>query len=197
MSDQPQAETTGVAAGVGAMPGLEGLGRNWGWFVALGVLLIIVGTMAIGASMMATLATVLVFGTLLLIGGGMQVVGAFFSRQWRGFFLGVLTGLLYLIVGMLMVSNPLEAAAGLTLVAAVFLMIGGTVRIVVALSERFESWGWVLLHGVITAALGVLIWRQWPVSGLWAIGLFVGIEMLFSGWSWLMLGLCGRRLCRQ
>jgi uncharacterized membrane protein HdeD (DUF308 family) len=70
-------------------------------------------------------------------------------------------------------------------------------RIVLSLLERFEGWGWVLLNGVISLILGVGIWRQWPVSGFWVIGLFLGIEMVLSGWSWIMLGLAARSIQKQ
>ena len=88
-----------------------------------------------------------------------------------------------------MIENPIAAAVGLTLVVAACLLIGGILRIVLSVAERFDGWRWVLLNGVISLFLGISIWRQWPLSGQWVIGLFVGIEILFSGLSWLMLGL--------
>jgi uncharacterized membrane protein HdeD (DUF308 family) len=131
----------------------------------------------------------LTFGILLLVGAGVQVVTALWARKWRGFFLHLLTGILYLVAGVFLIENPVEAALGLTLMIAAYLMVGGIFRIVLALVDRFHSWGWVLLSGFISLCLGVSIWRQWPLSGLWVIGLFVGIEMLFSGLSWVMLGM--------
>lgn len=186
--------------GVCALPlsgGFEALRSRWGWFFALGIALIVVGTMAIGSSFFATLATVIAFGTLLLIAGGMQIVGAFSTRKWSGFFVELLTGIFYLVLGMLTLAHPLGAAAGITLMIAAFLLVGGMLRIVVAVAERFESWGWVLLNGAVAVLLGIFIWRQWPLTGLWVIGLFVGIEMVFCGWSWVMLALAARRLPRQ
>jgi uncharacterized membrane protein HdeD (DUF308 family) len=73
------------------------------------------------------------------------------------------------------------------LVAAIFLMVGGVFRIISALADRFSGWGWVLLNGVVTLMLGILIYKGWPETGLWAIGLFIGIEMIFNGWAWIML----------
>jgi len=168
------------------------LRRNWGWFFVLGVLEIILGTIAIGASVVATVVTVVFFGWLLLIGGVISAVHAFWRKRWRGFFLDLVTGVLYAVAGFLMVAEPLAAAASLTLLIAMLLLIGGIFRIVVALSGHLEHWGWVLLNGVITAALGVMIWRQWPSSALWVIGMFIGIEMIFYGWSLVMLSLIGR-----
>jgi uncharacterized membrane protein HdeD (DUF308 family) len=136
--------------------------------------------------------TVVFFGWLLLIGGVLSAVHAFWRKQWRGFFLDLVTGVLYAVAGFLMVAEPLAAAASLTLLIAMLLLIGGIFRIVVALSGHLEHWGWVLLNGVITAALGVMIWRQWPSSALWVIGMFIGIEMIFYGWSLVMLSLIAK-----
>lgn len=178
-------------------PGLAPLGAGairhaWGWFLALGILEIILGTVAIGATPAATVVTVVFFGWLLLIGGVSSVVHAFLRRHWRGFFLEVLTGVLYIVAGFFMVAEPLAAAAPLTLLIAMFLLIGGIFRIVVALSRHIDHWPWVLLNGVITLALGIMIWRQWPGSALWVIGLFIGIEMIFYGWSLVMLSLIAK-----
>jgi uncharacterized membrane protein HdeD (DUF308 family) len=100
------------------------------------------------------------------------------------------------VAGMFLIDSPVAAALGLTLIIAAYLMVGGILRIVLAVVERFHSWGWVLLNGVVSLVLGVSIWRQWPLSGLWVIGLFVGIEMLFSGLAWLMLGMGVRSIPR-
>jgi len=170
----------------------EDLREIWAFLVGMGVALMIVGIVAMGSSFIATMATVVVFGILLLLGALFQIVTALWGRSWRGFFLHLLAGVLYLIVGVFMIDHPVEAALGLTLLVAVGLLAGGILRIVVSLIERFDGWGWMLLSGVVSAVLGIAIWRQWPLSGFWVIGLFVGIEMLSSGLSWVMLGLAVR-----
>ena len=104
------------------------------------------------------------------------------------------TGVLYVVVGWMMVNNPQESALLLTLIIAMFLVFEGVFRIVAAIAVRYPHWGSVLFNGVISLLLGILIWRRWPVSGLWAIGLFVGIEMLLNGWSLVMLSIAGRNL---
>jgi uncharacterized membrane protein HdeD (DUF308 family) len=152
----------------------------------------ILGVVAIGSAFVATMATVLVFGILLLFGALFQVVTAFWGRSWRGFFLHLLGGVLYLIVGIFMIDHPVEAAVGVTLLVAIGLLVGGILRVVMSVVERFDGWGWMLVSGLVSVVLGVAIWKQWPLSGLWVIGLFVGIEMLTSGLSWLMLGLAVR-----
>jgi uncharacterized membrane protein HdeD (DUF308 family) len=168
------------------------LKRSWGWFLAVGIIEIILGTVAVGASVFATLVTVALFGWLLLFGGAASALHAFWRKQWKGFFVDLAMGVLYIVAGLMMLANPAEAAVTLTLLIAMFLLIGGIFRIIVALSGHFEHRGWVLLNGVITAGLGILIWRQWPLSGLWVIGLFVGIEMIMYGWSLVMLSMVAR-----
>jgi uncharacterized membrane protein HdeD (DUF308 family) len=170
------------------------LRRSWGWFLALGVVLIVLGTIALGSALLMTVASVFFFGWLLIVGGVMEAVHAFWRKRWAGFFLDLLTGILYVVAGWMMVTNPKESAVLLTLLIAMFLVFEGVFRIVAALTARYPHWGWVLFNGVISVLLGILIWRQWPYSGLWVIGLFVGIEMLLNGWSLVMLSLTGRKL---
>lgn len=175
--------------------GTDQLKRNWGWFLALGILLVILGMIALGASVAMTLASVMLFGWLLIVGGVLEAVHAFWrERGWGGVFIDLLTGILYVVVGFMIVANPGAAAVTLTLLIALFLMFGGIFRIVVALMHRFPHWGWLALHGLVNLLLGVAIWRQWPLSGLWVIGLFVGIDMVFNGWSLVMLGLAARKM---
>jgi uncharacterized membrane protein HdeD (DUF308 family) len=170
------------------------LHRKWGWFLALGILLVVLGTIALGSALLMTLASVFFFGWLLIIAGVMEVIHAFWHRHWSGFFLDLLTGVLYVVAGWMMVTNPTESALVLTLIIAMFLVFEGALRIVTALTMRYPHWGWVLLNGAVSLLLGFLIWRRWPVSGLWMIGVFVGIEMLLNGWSLIMLALSGREL---
>jgi uncharacterized membrane protein HdeD (DUF308 family) len=161
----------------------------WAWFLALGVAVMAIGALAIGAAFIATFTTIFVFGILLLAGGVVQLVNAFLARSWRGFFVQLLVAAIHLVVGTLMLEYPVQAAEALTFLLAVGLLVGGISRIAFALLEDFSGRGWVLANGIITLLLGIAIWRQWPESSLWVIGLFVGIDLLFSGWSWVMLGL--------
>jgi uncharacterized membrane protein HdeD (DUF308 family) len=169
------------------------LRRKWGWFVALGIALIVVGLLAMTFPIMATVATVTFLSILLLLGAGAQIASAIWARRWGGFFLHLLYGLLYLVVGALLLERPVVGAAGLTLLMSVLFTAGGLFRIAAALSHRFSGWGWTLVNGIITLILGFLIWRELPEAALWVIGLFVGIDLLFIGWSWVMLGLAVRQ----
>lgn len=177
--------------------GLDQLKRSWGWFLALGIALIVLGVVALGSSIVATLASVIVFGWLMIVSGALQAGHACWRRKWSGVFLDLFAGILSLVVGFMLVANPLAGAATLTLLIAMFLLIGGISRIFASIIGQFHHRGWMFLNGAINVLLGVTIWRQWPVSGLWVIGLFVGIDMLFNGWSLVMLGLGARRLPEQ
>jgi uncharacterized membrane protein HdeD (DUF308 family) len=165
------------------------LSKSWVLFVSLGVVLMVIGAVALSSTVITTLASVLVFGILLMAGGVVQIVNAFLGRSWRAFFLHLLAGILHLVVGELLIEHPTVAAEGLTLVLAIVFLVGGSLRLVYGLVQSFPGRGWVIVNGLIVFALGISIWRQWPASSLWVIGLFIGIDLIFSGWSWVMLGL--------
>jgi uncharacterized membrane protein HdeD (DUF308 family) len=168
------------------------LSRSWPAFLALGVLSVVVGLVAIGSTFIATLASVKVFGALLLIAGVAEVIHAVMVRDLKGFALHLLAAALYLLVGLFILEHPVRAAEVLTLLLAASFLVGGLLRVVFSIAVRFQSWQWVVLNGVVDLALGILIWIEWPESSLWVIGLFVGIDLLFHGWSWVILALTVR-----
>jgi len=166
---------------------LKALQPDWIWFFVLGVALMSLGVLAIASAFFVSVLTVVMFGVLLLVGGIGLVVSSFWTGKWSGFLLHLLQGLLYLIVGILIIDTPVQSTMALSLMMAVFFMVAGVFRIIATLVLRFPNWGWPLLSGFVSLLLGILIYRQWPASGLWVIGLFIGIEMVFYGWSWVML----------
>jgi len=174
--------------------GLSNLKKNRGWYLALGVLLVVIGLVAISSSLATTLVSVVFFGWLMIFGGLAEAIHAFWRKDWGGFFVDLLGGVLYFVVGGMLVANPAASALGITLVIAMFLIVSGLFRIGAALVGRPPHWGWLLLSGVMGLLLGVLIWAEWPVSGFWVIGLFIGIEMLFNGWSLIMLAMAAKAL---
>ena len=164
----------------------------WWLFLALVLVSINVGYLAISSTFIATLASVVVFGVLLLVEGITEVIHAVMVRNWRGFALHLLAAALYLIVGVFMLEDPVRAAAVLTLLLAAAFFTGGLLRIIFSLVERYPSWPWVVLNGVVDLILGGVILSGWPASTLWVIGLFVGIDLLFHGWSCVILALTVR-----
>jgi uncharacterized membrane protein HdeD (DUF308 family) len=175
---------------------LAGLRRNWLWFVVLGVALVIVGFVALGSVVAASLATAVVLGALLLVAGLFEVIGAVWTRGWSGFFYHLLSGTLSIIVGTLFLRAPADALLAITLLMACLFLVSGAFKIVAALTYRFAVWGWPLLSGTIDMILGALIWLNWPASALWVVGLFVGISFVFRGVNWIGLGLAVRALPR-
>ncbi|WP_447979994.1 HdeD family acid-resistance protein [Candidatus Nitrospira bockiana] len=174
--------------------GLASVRENWGWILASGAAFVILGTFALLYAVLTTLASVLVFGATLMVGGLFEAVHAFKIDRWGGFVLELLMGILYVVVGGLLLFNPGVGALSLTLLIAAFFLASAVFRIVAASALRPPQWGWLVVSGVVTLLLGILILAEWPVSGLWVIGLFVGIDMIFSG-TWLtMLALAARRL---
>ena len=187
--------TRGIGLGLGfASPSsgpvtheLGALRNDWWCILALGISLVVLGVLAMGMSFFVSVVTVAIFGVLLLAGGIAQILSAFWAGRWSGTLLHLLVGILYAVTGYMLVDAPLQSALALTLVIACFLLVGGAFRIVAAMLLRFPGWAWVVLNGFVSLMLGLLIYKQWPASGLWVIGLFVGIEMLFNGWVWIML----------
>ena len=172
--------------------GLETLGLRWQTFVVLGVVLVALGIFAMGAASLATLASVLVFGWALIVGGILQTVHAIFQKGWGGRALDILTGVLFIAVGVVTVWRPVESAVALTLVIALALTIRGVFAIVVATADRFPRWGWAVAYGVISVILGLTIAAQMPTIALWVIGFFVGIELLVDGVTMATTGIAAR-----
>lgn len=168
---------------------IHSLKKSWILFLLLGILFLLFGTVSIAYPMYSTKGLVQVFGVLLLFAAGGQIASTFWARRWGGFVLHLLLGLLYLFVGVMMLERPLRSAMELTLLMAVFFFAGGIIRIVFALTEQFTGWGWTLMSGVIAVMLGMMIWQDFPESSFWVIGTFVGIDFLFVGWSWVMMGM--------
>ncbi len=166
--------------------------KNWGWFLALGILLVLLGIGVASSSYYATVFSVIFFGIFLICAGIIQIVQAFLARHWSGFFISLLLGALYLITGFICASKPVVAAVNLTLWIAAFCFVAGLYRMLTSLILRFDQWGWVFFNGAVTFILGALIYSNWPLSGLWVIGLFIGIDLILSGWSWIWLSLTAR-----
>jgi uncharacterized membrane protein HdeD (DUF308 family) len=172
---------------------MDALSRNWGWLLAVGILLIVLGLMAIATPVYATFAVQALLGWILIVGGIAQGVHAFMTRGWGGFLLELLSALLYLAVGILLLVNPVEGALALTIVLAAFLVVEGVFKIIMAWRVRgHPRWGWLLASGIVSLILGALIWAQWPSSALWVIGLLVGVHLLFTGWALVVLALAAR-----
>jgi uncharacterized membrane protein HdeD (DUF308 family) len=168
---------------------LEQMRRRWAWLLALGLLMLLLGTVAFFLAPAATLGTVLVLGWLLVVSGVIEAIHAFRVRKWGGMFLHLIGGILGILIGLLIVTHPVVGALAWTLLFASFFTVIGLFRLVTALYLRFPNWGWAVFDGIVTLGLGILLWVQWPWSGLWFLGLAVGISLVLRGWAYIMLAL--------
>jgi uncharacterized membrane protein HdeD (DUF308 family) len=169
---------------------LAPLRAKCGWIIALGVIYVIVGLIALGSVVTATAATVFLVGIMMVIAGVAEIINAFQIKTWGKFILWLLLGALYVFAGVVTFQNPLLAAVLLTLMLGAALLVSGIMRIVLAFSMKGGTpWGWVALSGVVTLLLGALILARWPVSSLYILGLFLGIDLVFAGAAWIAVGL--------
>ena len=170
------------------------IAEKWGWFLALGIVLIIVGFAAIVFPFVSTVAAKIALGWLFLIGGVFMVIHAFSAPGWQGFLWSLLVGILYLVAGGYLAFFPLTGLLTLALLLIILFAVEGIFEVIMAFRVRpHEGWGFLLLSGIAALAVAVLIALDLPGSATWALGLLVGINLLFSGWSYVFLALAGRR----
>lgn len=186
-------------SGFSLTPGLPPAGsapaHRWGWFVALGVIQIIVGLFCWIDVVAASLAGVLIIGALLLVGGIFQIIHAFSVRGWSGFLLYALIGVLYVIGGLLLMDEPVRGSLIITIVIAVLLIVGGIARLVVAATHRHMPGLWlVILSGLVSFAVGIMLYLSLPWSSLWVLGTLIAIELIFHGIAWLQFGFALKKL---
>jgi uncharacterized membrane protein HdeD (DUF308 family) len=163
--------------------------HNWGWFLAFGVVLLLLGVAAIVRSVTSTVVSTVFFGWVLIFASLIEFVDAFMVGKWAGFFLHLLVAILFAVTGLLMAMTPVISAEAATFLMSMFFLIGGLYQLVAALVTHLQGWGWQALNGVVASILGFLLLAQWPLSGLYAIGLFVGIDLIFYGAAWISLAL--------
>jgi uncharacterized membrane protein HdeD (DUF308 family) len=170
-------------------PDVAPLRSKSGWIVALGIVYVIAGLIALSSVVFATKVTVFVVGIMMVIAGIAEVINSFQFKSWGKFLLWLLLGLLYIAAGLVTFENPLLAAAVLTLLLGIALLISGVMRIILAFSMREGTpWGWVVFSGVITLLLGLIILAHWPVSSLFVLGVLLGVDLLIIGIGWIFVG---------
>lgn len=165
---------------------------RWSWLMTLGVIMLILGTLAIIFPAATSVSIELILGIMLVIAGASRVISIFRSKGWGDFFVKMLVSAIYLAAGVMLLVYPFGGTITLTLLLAAFFIAQGVANIVVSLMEHgVRGWGWMLFAGVVSLVLGMMIWLELPSSAAWAIGLLVGIWLIFDGWatislSWLM-----------
>ena len=171
----------------------ETIAESSGWFIGLGFILVLLGIAAIALPGAATLAVEQFIGWILVFGGIAQVIHSFATGNWSGVLLGILLGCLYLVAGGLLVFYPMEGALTLTLILAAFLIAEGIFKIMMGMrAQGVKGAGWLVFSGAMAILLGGLIWFKWPSDADWVIGLLVGIDVIFAGWTLVALGFGAR-----
>jgi uncharacterized membrane protein HdeD (DUF308 family) len=173
------------------------LRSQWWWLFLFGLLLVVCGTAAIVFPLVTaatSMVAVIALAVALMVAGIATIVTSVWAGKWSGMLVQMLVGILYLVVGMIVIEHPLKSLVALTLFVAALFIVVGAFRTVAALIIRFPHWGWALLNGLLTFLLGMVIARHFAESALWVAGLLIGIEMLFHGWTWIMLSQAIRKI---
>ena len=164
--------------------------HNWGWFLAFGTVLVLLGVAAVMRSFIATVASMTFFGGLLVFAGTIEFVHAFMVGKWAGFFVHLLIALVFGITGALLLFKPAMSAEAVTLVMTLFFLVAGFYQFFASMwMSNLPGSGWGAANGILSAILGLLLLAEWPVSGLWVVGLFIGIDLIVYGSAWIAMAL--------
>ncbi len=176
----------------------EGLRRSWKALMTVGVLAILVGCVAIVVPAVASVATAIFVGWILVIAGAFLVAGAFTAHSIGTVVLRLLWALLTVIVGLWLIVEPDNGTLTLTVVLGIYFLFMGLTRTAVAFAARGQAGaGLVGLSGIAGLLIGILILAKLPSSADWAIGLLVGIDLIFAGWTLTSVALVGRDLSKS
>lgn len=172
---------------------IAGMKNQWKMFLVVGIIMIVLGVLAIALPHGATIAIEVLIGWLLIFGGIAQFIHAIGSRRANGVALNIIWSLLYFIVGALLLANPFQGAISLTLLLAALFVFGGIFKVITSVQIRTSpAWGWLLLSGIAAIVLGIIIWAGWPGDAGWVLGLLVGIDLIFGGF-WMIMFANGLR----
>lgn len=182
-------------AATGPGLGFANITGRWGWFVALGIVMILAGMFALGETELVTLVSVIFIGASLLVSGVFQLVHAFATKGWKAFALNVVCGLLYIVGGFMIMQEPVQGSLVITIVLTIAMIVSGAIRIFIGFGHReLDSWWLIVLGGVVSVIAGIILYASLPWSSLFLLGTLVGIELIFHGVSWLFLGFSLRKL---
>jgi uncharacterized membrane protein HdeD (DUF308 family) len=161
--------------------GLEEVRKSWGWFLVLGILLVVLGAVCVGKAQSATTFSILTLGWVLAISGVVWLVNAFRALSWQGFFLYLLNAIIRGVAGSLLIRHPDAGAAGVTMLLASLFVVGGLFRTVGASAIQFPRWGWTAFAGLVSVGLGIFLMSTWPATSTYFIGIAIGIDLIFDG----------------
>jgi len=160
---------------------IEQARKFWGWFLAIGILLAILGITCIVKSQTATTFSILALGWILVVSGILWLISSFYAISWQGFFLYLLNAILRIVIGYLLISHPGAAAAGVTGLVACLFIVGGLYRAAGATLIQFPTWGWTVFAGLVALVLGIYLLATWPTATTYFLGLAIGVDLLLDG----------------
>jgi uncharacterized membrane protein HdeD (DUF308 family) len=177
----------------GAHP-LKALHASSGWVIAFAIVALLAGIVALGSVVMATASAVFIVGIMMLVAGFAEIVTAFSAKSWGRFLFWLVLGALYVFAGLVCLFDPFKAATLLTLMLGIALIISGLLRIFLATQMRHDTpWGWVVFSGLLSFLLGLMIVAHWPYSSFYVLGIFLGVDLIMIGSTWLAMGLALRK----
>ena len=172
--------------------------KNAGMIIFLGVLTVIAGFLSLVMPWASGVGVAFVVGFAMAVGGVARLIAAFSAGSFGRGTLAFIGGALTLLAGVILVARPGVGLAVLTLMVGAYLLVDGIFGAVLAFHVRPEKgWGWMLVSAAMGFLLGILLLKEWPLSGLWAIGTLVGINMLFAGFAMISIGSAARKLMKQ
>jgi len=170
--------------------------KNWKWHLLLGFFFIITGTIGLILTPLATLSSILLFASFMLVGGILQLWEAIkATKGWKSRLPHIIGGALYIAGGFVSIWNPVAASLALTLILAASILAVGIFRVIVAFQHKKElsDWGILLVSGLASIAIAILIAVAWPFSAFWTLGLFISIDLIFNGWSHVIIALAAKK----
>jgi uncharacterized membrane protein HdeD (DUF308 family) len=176
------------------MAGIEEIRKSWGWFVVIGILLMILGGTCIVKSQTATTFSILVLGWVLAISALFWFIGSFQALGWSGFFIFLLNALMSGVVGYLFIRHPDAGAAGVTMLLAVLFIVGGLFRITGAGVIQFPWWGWTVFSGLVSVGLGIFLLATFATATAYFVGIAIGVDLIFDGGALVAFGAAIRSL---
>jgi len=177
--------------------GLAELDKKWGWYFALGVLLVVLGSIASATAVGTTMLSVVMLGWILLVGGAGLIALSFVASKWSGFLLTLAAGALHVIAGFTLLSFPRSGAVAITLMVGAIWIGAGIYRAIASMVMRFPNWGWHLVSGIVSFVVGAMLVRGLATTSLWFLGLYLGVDLIIHGLSWITFALRVHGLARE
>lgn len=179
------------------IPRIHQVTAKWGWFLAMGIVLLALGIYASMSIVLATAATSIFIAMIMVIAGLAQLINAFSVQSWERFMLLLIAGIIYTAAGVVCFTYPIMAAVIFTFMLGLMLIIVGVLRMIIGFqSKNLTGWGYIVLAGALSAVLGIMIISGWPNDALWMLGIFLSIDLIFQGCGWIAFAL-GLRTLRK